>query len=42
MNNNIEELIDSAKNGDKLALEKLIISIQDKIYNLSLQYQNSD
>ena len=34
---NINELVDKAVNGDKLALEKVIDSIKDSIYNLSLR-----
>lgn len=33
----IEKLLQSAMDGDKIALEKIIISIKDKIYNLSLR-----
>ncbi len=34
---NMNELVDKAINGDKLALEKVIDSIKDSIYNLSLR-----
>lgn len=41
MQNETFELIDKAVNGDKKALESLLISVQDMIYNLSLRMLGS-
>ena len=37
MQNQEPELIDQAVNGDKKALETLLLSVQDMLYNLSLR-----
>lgn len=37
MHNEIFELVDHAVNGDKQALEKILESVQDMVYNLSLR-----
>ena len=41
MQNKEPELIDQAVNGDKKALETLLLSVQDMLYNLSLRMLGS-
>ena len=44
MGSDLERLVEAAKEGDKKALEDLILKIQDKIYGLALRmlYNPSD
>ena len=44
MGSDLERLVEAAKEGDKKALETLILKIQDKIYGLALRmlYNPSD
>ena len=44
MGSDLERLVEAAKEGDKKALEELILKIQDKIYGLALRmlYNPSD
>ena len=44
MDSDLEILVSAAKEGDKKALEELVLKIQDKIYGLALRmlYHPSD